>query len=155
MKNQIGCTCMIFHENELLNESSIDLPQQMHSHSDCICASFLQNEVSNAFSSGLHQYMQSHISRICETSYMYPQMGCTNRSIVILGAFEGFFSRVNSQMSPEVACPNRCKVTLVTFICLLSVITYCNNVRSFRRRGLHYGGKSVSDNIVLRDFDVS
>ena len=74
--------------------------------------------------------MQSHIGCICLTflhcafTYMSPQMACLNGWRVTLVAFVLIFPTVRFQMCPQMACPRRSKVTLVAFVWLVSIVRF-------------------------------
>ena len=63
-----------------------------------------------------------HFSSVC--FQMFPQIACLNRDKVTLVTFVWLFSTVNFQMSPQITRLNRCKVTLVAFVWLFSTVCF-------------------------------
>ena len=82
---------------------------------------FLQSEFSNVSSNCLPVQMQSRIGCICMLFQMSPQIVCPNRCKV---AFIAFVcpSQVTFQMCPQVVCLYRCKVALVAFVCFFKCL---------------------------------
>ena len=93
--------------------SSNRLPEKKHSHIGCICLIFLHCVFSNASSNRLPEKMQSRIGCIHMT-YISVRFQIW-RSKVALVAFVWLFSTVCFQMSPQIACLGRSKVTLVAW----------------------------------------
>ena len=58
------------------------------------------------------------------SSQMTPQMAWLSGCMVTLVAFVLFFSRVGLQMSPQIACPSRCIVALVAFVRFFSRVSF-------------------------------
>ena len=82
-------------------------------HIDCICFTFLHCVFSNGSSNRLPEKMHSRIGCIHMT-YISVRFQIW-RSKVALVAFVWLFSTVCFQMSPQIACLGRSKVTLVAW----------------------------------------
>ena len=82
--------------------------------------------------------MQSHTCCIYLTVcfQMSPKMACLNRCKITLVAFVGIFSTVRFQMSSQMACLRRCKITLVAFVWLFSTVCFRMCPEISRMRGL-------------------
>ena len=66
---------------------------------------------------------------------MTPQMACIRRCKITLVAFIWFFSSVCFQMSPQIICPKGCIVALVAFVWLFSGVCFqmCPQIACPRR----------------------
>ena len=84
---------------------------------------FLQSEFSNVSSNCLPVQMQSRIGCICMLFQMSPQIVCPNRCKVAFIAFV-CFSQVTIQMCPQIACLYRCIVALVAFVRFFSRVSF-------------------------------
>ena len=127
MQNHTGCICLTFLHYAFSNASSNCLHQRRHSCTGCICLSFPHCALSNVFSKRLHKRMQSHTGCICLTflhcafsnvsSNRLPESMQNHTGCIFL-----LFSIVYFKMCPQIACPKRCIVTLVTFVWLSPVV---------------------------------
>ena len=98
----------------------------MHICNGCICLVFLHCAFSNVSSNRLPEKMHSRIGCIHMT-YISVRFQIW-RSKVALVAFVWLFSTVCFQMSPQIACLGRSKVTLVAFLSIVHFQKYTWNV---------------------------
>ena len=101
---------MIFLQCGFSSVSSNCLPKQMHTRIGCTSTIFLQSAVSNVSSKQLPTQWQNHIGRICD------------------------FFWVNFQVCPQTCCLNRCVITFIGFVWLVSSVNFhvCFIARRYR-----------------------